>query len=70
MKTRVKRRTKVKRTRTRTKRKICRNKYSRYKRRNMRKNIKGGWGFPSVGGKDDQKEQQLIYGGWGQSVPM
>lgn len=42
MKTRVKRRTKVKRTRTRTKRKICRNKYSRYKRRNMRKNIKGG----------------------------
>ena len=32
----------------------------------MRRNLKGGWGFPSIGGKDEQKEEQ--YGGWGEPV--
>ena len=60
MKTRVKRR-RVKRTRVKRRTKTrC-----RYK---MRRNLKGGWGFPSIGGKDEQKEEQ--YGGWGEAVAL
>ena len=68
MKTRVKRRARVKRT----KRRYCRNnnKNSRYKRRSMRRNLKGGWGMP-LGGKLEQKEEpSQIYGGWGEAIPV
>jgi hypothetical protein len=64
MKTRVKRRTKVKRT----KRRYCKNKKTRcrYKRRSMRRNLKGGWGGLPFGGKLEEEQ----YGGWGQAVAL